>query len=209
MVEWNSFGIFWLCTQGTYQFMSDDILEAAEGGSDYLQSPIDELFSFYYTMQWAALFHEQEIGANDIPIKLKRLREKFLENNRLSGTTEIINKITLWTPRHEYGPFLASCQPVLRAWYLELQDLSRLWRDCEYELNGQEMKAEIYLPLFLTFAVRGVAILAELVHEHTKNMDYYGINRYSFVLFLLIYKHLLCDQDIGTLYLRLSIATAL
>ena len=37
--------------------MSDDILTAAEDGLDYLQSPLDDLFSFYYTLQWAAVFH--------------------------------------------------------------------------------------------------------------------------------------------------------
>ena len=53
--------------------MSDDVLTAAEYRSDYLQSPVDDLFFFYYTMQWAAVFHDQEFAAEDIPFDLKIL----------------------------------------------------------------------------------------------------------------------------------------
>ena len=69
---------FLLCTQGTYQFMSDDVLTAAEYRSDYLKSPVDGLFSFYHTMQWAAVFHDQEFAAEDIPFDLKILRGNLL-----------------------------------------------------------------------------------------------------------------------------------
>ena len=57
-LSWNYFDfVNGFCTQGTHEFMSDDILTAAEDGLDYLQSPLDDLFSFYYTLQWAAVFH--------------------------------------------------------------------------------------------------------------------------------------------------------
>ena len=36
--------------QGTYEFMSDELLEAMELGGDYLQYPVDDLLSFYFTM---------------------------------------------------------------------------------------------------------------------------------------------------------------
>ena len=151
--------------------MSDDILTAAEDGRDYLQSPVDDLYSFYYTMQWAAVFHNQEFAANDIPYGLKKLREKLLGNqdNRIFTTSKITTP-SLLRPR-EYGSVLASCQPVLRDWYFKLEDLATHWKDCQFELEGQETKAGIYIPLFSTFALRGVAALAELVYKHTKDMD--------------------------------------
>ena len=52
---------------------------------------------------------------------------------------------------------------MLRAWYLELQDLEVDWIKCQYKLEGQETKAEVYISLFLTYAVRGVATLAEII----------------------------------------------
>ena len=150
--------------------MSDDILTAGKYGDDYLQSPVDDLFSYYYTMQWAAVFHDQEFAATDVPRKLKMLREHLLgvQNDRLFATTKITSVSSL-RPR-EYGSVVAQCHPVLRAWNLELQVLGDDWNECQYKLEGQETKAEIYIPLFLTFAVRGVATLAELVHKYTKDM---------------------------------------
>jgi hypothetical protein len=37
--------------------MWDDmpVLTAADCGRDYLQAPVDDLYSFNYTMQWAAV----------------------------------------------------------------------------------------------------------------------------------------------------------
>lgn len=43
--------------QGTYKFMSDDLLDVMELGVGYLQSSVDDPFSHYFAMQWAAAFH--------------------------------------------------------------------------------------------------------------------------------------------------------
>ena len=157
--------------QGTYEFMSDGILTAAEYHDDYLQSPVDDLFSFYYTMQWAAVFHNQEFSTKDVPSKLEVSREKLsgTQDNRLLVTSNI----TALSPLEpdEYGTYLVNCQPMLRAWYSELQVLFFDWKKCRRELQRRETNAEIYKSLFLTFAVRGVATLAELVHKYTKDMD--------------------------------------
>jgi hypothetical protein len=158
--------------------MSDDMLTAAEHRRDYLQSPVDDLYSFYYTLQWAAVFHDGEFDGKDIPFELKLSREKLLgtQDNRLFTTTRITAPSSL-TPL-AYGSVVTQCQPVLRAWYLELQGLNEDWIKCqsklrgrESKLRGQETKAEIYISLFSTFALRGVAALAEIVHKHIKNMD--------------------------------------
>ena len=152
--------------------MSDDILEACEYGRDYLQSPVDDLFSFYYTMQWAAVSHDHEFAAKDIPFELKVLRDYLSgtqRHSRLHGTVTKITYSSSLRPR-EYGSVLADCHPVLRAWYWELQNLKADWEDLQDKLEGQETKAEIYIPLFSAFAVRGVATLAEIVHKYTKDM---------------------------------------
>jgi hypothetical protein len=151
--------------------MSDDILDAAEFKDDYLQSPVDDLYSFYYTMQWAASFHDQEFTAKDVPKKLKALRDGLLgtPRDRYYFTGKITSPSSL--SLLEYGSVLVKCQPVLRAWYSELQSLSADWKDLQSQLKGQDKNGEIYIPLFSTFALRGVATLAEVVFEHTKDMD--------------------------------------
>ena len=151
--------------------MSDDMLSAAEDSLDYLQSPLDDLFSFYYTMQWAAVFHDRDFAAKDIPYGLKKLRENLLgdRRDRLVTTSLIIDPLPL-RPL-EYGSILANCQPVLRAWYSELRNLRVDWKVLQFELEGQEINAEIYIPLFSMFALGGVASFAEVVYKHTKDMD--------------------------------------
>ena len=44
--------------QGTEYFMSTNIREALEDGVIYLQSPVDELESFFHVFVWAILHNE-------------------------------------------------------------------------------------------------------------------------------------------------------
>ena len=122
-------------------------------------------------MQWAAVFHDREFADKDIPYGLQKLREKLLgtQMDRSFVTTEITDPLLL-RPR-EYGQVIAKCQPLLRAWYSELQVLRADWKSCQLELEEQETRADIYIPLFSAFALRGVATLAELVYKYTKDMD--------------------------------------
>ena len=151
--------------------MSDEILTAAELPRIYLQSPVDDLFSFYYTMQWAAVFHDQEFAATDIPSELEYLRKKLLgiRDNRLVATIDITAPSPLSPLR--YGSFLTQCQPVLRDWYLELRGIRADWIECQSKLHGQDLDAKVYISLFSTFALRGVATLAEIVYKHTRDME--------------------------------------
>ncbi|KAJ8469223.1 hypothetical protein ONZ45_g16958 [Pleurotus djamor] len=48
--------------KGTSQFMSKPLLDSLKFSELYLQSPVDDLCSFYYVGQWAALFNQ---GAED------------------------------------------------------------------------------------------------------------------------------------------------
>ena len=71
--------------------MSDGILTVGEYDRDYFQSPVDDFFSYYYTMQRASFFHDQEFAANGIPFVLKILREDFLgtKTDRCFGASNI------------------------------------------------------------------------------------------------------------------------
>ena len=150
--------------------MSDDMLTSAEYHLEYLQSPVDDLYSFYYTMQWAAVLHDKEFAHKDIPFELKILRQKLsgTQMDRSFATSKIIAPLSR---THLYGSVLSNCRPVLRAWYMELQNLEVEWSTCQSKLPGQETTAEIYIPLFSAFALRGVATLGELVYKYTKDMN--------------------------------------
>ena len=88
-------------------------------------------------MQWAAVFHNQEFVAEDIPFELQLLHEKLLghQENR-SFATSII---TAFSHVNMVQP--VNCQ---RAWNAELQVLPADWKKCRRELKGWNTKAEIY-----------------------------------------------------------------
>src|SRR5277367_4041848 len=124
--------------QGTYEFMSDDLLTATERNRPYLQTPVDDLFSLYYTMQWAAVFHNQEFSAGkDIPSDLRALRKEVSGNRseRASATTEIALSTELEVD--EYGQFLVDCHPFMRDWHLSLVTLRNNWKNPALCLRNQ------------------------------------------------------------------------
>ena len=67
-------------------------------GDDYLQSPVDDLFSFYFTMQWAAAFNNQKVpNVGAIPPGLNWIRQKLSGSwkDRLVATQTIIKPAEL------------------------------------------------------------------------------------------------------------------
>ena len=159
--------------QGTYEFMSDGLLRATELDLSYLQSPVDDLFSLYYTIQWAAIFHNRGFATDkDIPILLRALREDISGDQRARAlaTNQIVNSRELDV--EEYGLFVVNCHPFLRDWYSSLRALLDEWKKCQSELKKSKVKhaGSFYTSLFSTFAVQGVAQLAALVYKHTQSM---------------------------------------
>ena len=157
--------------QGTYEFMSDDLLRATELNLSYLQSPVDDLFSLYYTIQWVAIFHNREFATGkDMPILLRALREDISGDQRARATIQVVNSRVLDVD--EFGQFVANCHPFLRDWYSSLRALLDEWKKCQSQLKKSKVKyaGSFYTSLFSSFAVQGVAQLAELVYQHTRSM---------------------------------------
>ena len=154
--------------QGTFEFMSDDLLRATELDVSYLQCPVDDLYSLYYTMQWAAVFHNREFTTGkDVPSYLRVLREDISGDQRARTATTHTITYAKALGVDKYGQFLADCHPFLRAWYLSLQDLLHNWTQIQSKLEKSGMKesGRVYPYLFLVLAVEGVAQLAELVDK--------------------------------------------
>lgn len=113
---------------GTREFMSDDLLITSNyPNRPFLQSPMDDFFSFYYVAQWAAVFNEKEFpnaGSLSIPFGLKLLRHQLLQGDRdaRSSATTQIQGVPL--EEHECGRFLAACQPFLKHWLRYLKEIN-------------------------------------------------------------------------------------
>ena len=147
--------------------MSCQLLDAAILDEPYLQSPIDDLLSFYYVAQWAATNNNKDIpDSTTVPDKLRLLRDRLggSLSERETGTVTI----TSGTMRPTfYGRFLADCQPILQAWNQKLVTLTNDWADAiEHVAPDVEDQYKTYYLLFRELTDRGVLELLELVRLH-------------------------------------------
>ncbi|KAF7325742.1 hypothetical protein MKEN_00424600 [Mycena kentingensis (nom. inval.)] len=154
------------------EFMSNRLLDAkAKQISFLIHSPIDDLFSFYYTTQWAAAFH-----GNVVPSDLQSLRSDLAggRGQRARGTETIRELVSTAGLRAQYGRFLVLLAPILKLWNAKLVELQGEWRVAQEELDnsvlhGKEIREMQTIP-FLAFGYRGIAEFAELIKSEGKRL---------------------------------------
>ncbi|KAJ8503339.1 hypothetical protein ONZ45_g10942 [Pleurotus djamor] len=138
---------------GTRQFMSKPLLDSIEFSEFYLQSPVDDLCSFYYVGQWAALFNQ---GAED---QNRTLSPRFLKlRNSVDGSAEARTSATADVGKSPLGGIL---KHTLRSLLVDN------W--IEAKAPGQDLVGaeahQFYMPLFFKFAYRGVKEYLEILKE--------------------------------------------
>ncbi|KAF8829687.1 hypothetical protein HHX47_DHR2000125 [Lentinula edodes] len=152
---------------GTPEFMSVTLRESLYLPMTYVQSTVDDLASFYYVGQWAAVFNPSH--QSDM---LEELR------NRIAGSlasrefaTRIVHRLDpdLSSHRQEYGLFLQCCQPILKEWYDSIDSLDRRFLRVTEELTAHsdgKIDPNTYRSLFLSFSYHGVADFAQILERH-------------------------------------------
>jgi len=154
--------------------VSDELL-GAYVDEDYLRSPIDDLWTFYYAAQWAAAYNSNEFSEDaEIPPRLKKLQNYFRGSmpERELATSNISDGQT--EDSSEYGKFLAECTPLLRKWQLKVVELQMEWnkrRKALKQKQAEDNPYDIYYPVFREFTDRGVLELLELMEEHFGNLQ--------------------------------------
>ena len=149
--------------------MSSGNLRSLRGSEPYLHSPVDDLESFYYTMQWAAARNNgSDSGAHKIDdIKLLLARLSDTADRRFQATLSIHRM----RPNNEedvqkFGTFLAKLQPVLKEWYPSIIALMQSWRTVKDGVDGTSDVSGYYIRHALVFAYRGVSDYLKIVHNH-------------------------------------------
>ena len=157
--------------QGTYEFMSDDLLDTLDIPKPYLHSPIDDLNSFFFTMQWAAAFNDGASGKRHDTREIQHFRDMISGRDRAKATTLVrdrLNPNRRNTPK-EYGSFFAHSLYVLTPWIRELVDLRCDWEesivDKAEDLDDEEKK-KLLRSSFLIWGYRGVVEYLKLVNEN-------------------------------------------
>ncbi|KAG6862786.1 hypothetical protein C0991_010183, partial [Blastosporella zonata] len=109
--------------------MSTEARYAFEGGRAYVQSPIDDMESFYWTAVWATLNNTKSLSTTKQEEKWKR----WLDDSGAHARTAVkdgIEKLAFSNQlRRECSPFLAVMAPMLHKWWDLLKRMSGQWVD--------------------------------------------------------------------------------
>jgi hypothetical protein len=155
--------------------MSGGLLEATKLGIPYMQSPVDDLWSFYYVAQWAAAFNPTHFPADTtVPAKLLNLHCLIAgsESDRALGTLTITGPAL---DRDEYGQFLSECYPILSQWRSELNQLTTDWKAAKVDSLTDGGIYQARYPYFRSFTNRGVLELLRLLQQYFPN-GFSGLN---------------------------------
>ncbi|KAG6851586.1 hypothetical protein C0991_007903, partial [Blastosporella zonata] len=153
---------------GTPAFMSTEARYAFEGGRAYVQSPIDDMESFYWTAVWATLNNTKSLSTTKQEEKWKRWLATS-NNDRRAVTQEIDKLAFLDLPERECSPFLAVMAPMLHKWWELLKNMNvkwtRAWKPVE---AGPPLPKEL---LFHKFAYEVVPMYVELLEGEKKGLQ--------------------------------------
>jgi hypothetical protein len=123
--------------QGTTPFVSRELLIASLLEEKYVQSPVDDLFSFLHTAHWSAAYNGDPEGKGPIPQMLNQTYNKRTEALSIFGWTLKLLRAT---------EFLITCQPFLMEWLDRLLSLHvRSRRICAENPLEEAFKQLTYL----------------------------------------------------------------
>ena len=138
--------------------MSFELLQAMRFGEPYLQSPVDDLWSFYYVAQWAAVFNNANL-VTPIPERLKQLRTHLAGSLQERTTATNIITDNRLKPA-SYGQFLANSCSFLSQWAAKLKILTRDWQESQDDGGDHKLYES-----FCDYTNRGVLELVQLVQK--------------------------------------------
>jgi len=158
-----------MSTQGTYEFMSQNLVNAVRASRPYLHSPVDDLESFYYTAQWAVVFNDGARGGKHNGDGVREFREMISGNRRSDAILMVLsNHPSFWERREqEYGAFFTNSAALLRPWFEKLNVLIADWKLLVAQAKLEDTKVKEHLiDNFFIYSYRGVAEYFELIHEY-------------------------------------------
>ncbi|THU87887.1 hypothetical protein K435DRAFT_680934 [Dendrothele bispora CBS 962.96] len=142
------------------EFMNKHLREAKEEGSTYLQSPVDDMHSLFWTAMWCVLFNTKDRGQT---YREKKWRSKLQGNVDERDST--MNDILMWGTGEEYSPMLRTMNPLFVQWRRSLLDnLDSQWDSAWESVDQGEIDEKLLV--FHDFAFRGILGLAKLIAEH-------------------------------------------
>ncbi|KAG6852183.1 hypothetical protein C0991_002308, partial [Blastosporella zonata] len=154
---------------GTPEFMSIEARLALECGRAYVQSPIDDMESFYWTAVWATLNNAKFPSTTEREEEWKRCFDDSGASARIMVKYGINTLVSFDLPDRECSPFLAVMAPMLQKWW-EL-----LWKtNIQWSLAWKPVKAGPPLPkelLFHQFAYKLIPMYVVLLEGEKEGLQ--------------------------------------
>ena len=143
--------------QGTPEFMSRALRKALDFNDPYMQSPVDDMHSFFWVAYWAVLH----------PSGLQTEKELRLRR-RIEGTLDVRQAAVEGLLKASYDPaysaLLRTMAPLLQDWHASLRILSQDF--CRTLLGLKELDSRLLRLLFHRFAYRGMTDFVDLLAKH-------------------------------------------
>lgn len=152
--------------QGTLEFMSHTARVAFDTPARYLQSPLDDLESFYWVALWAAL-RNKSVDMEKLTSDEIRWRKAICGNTqeRLSLTVEIgANRDA--EDLQKFNPVLRDTWPMFKTWWTKLQQRRSKWST----LQKVEVQATSKIVQFDFYAIVGVHDFLDILIEQRARM---------------------------------------
>ncbi|KAJ7903425.1 hypothetical protein B0H14DRAFT_2491657 [Mycena olivaceomarginata] len=160
---------------GTPEFMSIGLHRAMVKSTEYLQSPVDDIESFFWLACWAVLFNNHKHNEKRSPMEIQwqeYLRSAEYESARLLSKSMLVTELAQpWatTKRRERSSILTEFHPLLSAWWAACLDLQQKWQSLvmdELEKISSDHRKQFLLYHSHSFALEGVKCLLSVAGQH-------------------------------------------
>lgn len=150
--------------------MSTASLLAIRKGTTYLQSPLDDLYSFFWTAVWATLFNPKGARSTDEILWREDMRGTYSVRDAIA--TEMRDKAIVASAEH--SRIVTDMLPIFGDWWIALDAMRVEWlKFAVHAPTAENESSRFYLPQFNTFAHRGVVKFAQIVHKHQHHLQKY------------------------------------
>ncbi|KAJ7479312.1 hypothetical protein B0H11DRAFT_2280857 [Mycena galericulata] len=114
---------------GTVEFMSVRLREAFSASERYLQSPLDDLWAFFYTAVWATVFHAHRPSTEVLPMSSQEITWRLNLRSRSADEREgTVKRIVQVKDFEEQLPsMLRAMAPVFKDWQSALDRMQDAW----------------------------------------------------------------------------------
>ncbi|KAF8204278.1 hypothetical protein K438DRAFT_2098551 [Mycena galopus ATCC 62051] len=154
---------------GTDEFMSRGLRAAYDASEPYLQSPLDDLWAFFYTTVWATIFHTRR--PHELPISSQEASWRKGTRSRLvterDGSVAAIVKVRAF--QKQFPWMLRAMAPVLADWIAYLDEMDLEWETRLYDASTED-GSPIDLPDFNHLAYTGVQGFVRIFAKHRADL---------------------------------------